>query len=708
MNCESIEIVNFCQYEYRMHTFGKGLTAIIGPNGSGKSNFLGAIRFALTGDNPNAGAKAANIFDRAPADQNSYVSMVFTHGGVRATVRRNLRPARPTAVLTIDGGEQISGDEKVTAMIEEILGVTTDIINDIIVVAQSDIFGFLDKTPAKRAEQFQRLFHTEKAAAVYKAIGNQISTMEIPSVGVDLDVLRVQVQAARESVQSHTQDLEQLPEYKHIKEQIAANVGVVQNYDRREQLTGQRDRLVSQFSERGRTNNTIQAQRHASAVELQTIEEAKLQNTEPSEQAATVLNQLGTWRRNNVARQRQLQVIEAASAQIVALVQPVKPDGYVDSPDILRPEYEKLNAEVLGLVAFITSFDGDVGECPTCGTEASVLQPKLVEATIRLPIATELKDKSSMRHNVSTQYNLDKTEYDHQLQVIIDRQDQARRTLNDLPKDENTNVDEKKLQSKIDTQLTLTSGIAEYKQILINHDRELARLDGSINEMAKQLATLEKSIAELPTYVEVQRHAASNNVAGWERAELRRREVDLQLTAAHANLQQGEHQLAQAEQVEIEAGVLRDWATHGLAMREVVHKDGAPRFVAQRNLQRLQVGMNEFLEMFDTNYRVTADEGLSFTASFTTGSKQPAARLSEGQKVVLALAFRLALNRMFAENVGALYLDEPTAYLDEHHIRGFEPVLGQLREFSASRGLQCMIVTHECDLAPLFDSVIQL
>lgn len=708
MNCESIEIVNFCQHEYRRHTFGKGLTAIIGPNGSGKSNFLGAIRFALTGDNPNAGAKVANIFDRAPADQNSYVSMVFTHGGVRATVRRNLRPARPTAVLTIDGGEQISGDERVTTMIEEILGVTTDIINDIIVVAQNDIFGFLDKTPAKRAEQFQRLFHTEKAAVVYKAIGNQISAMEIPSVGMDLDVLRVQVQAARESVQSYTEDLEQLPKYDHIKEQIAANSCVVENYDSREQLKGQHARLGLQLGERERACNTVRSHRSVSAKELQTIEEAKLQNTEPSEQAATVLNQIVAWRRNNVARQRQLQVIEAASAQIVKLTPPVKPDGYVDSPDVLRPEYEKLNAEVTGLTTFITSFEGDVGECPTCGTEASSLQTKLVEAGIRLPIAMELQDKNALRRNVSTQYNLNKTKYDQEVTTILDRQQQARQTLTDLPEDENTNVDEKELQSKIDTQLTLASGIAEYKQILVNHDQELARLGGSIDEMTKQLAALDKSIVELPAYVEEQRNTASGNVAGWERAAIRRREVDLQLTAVHANLKQGERQLAQAEQVEIEAGVLREWSTHGLAMREVVHKDGAPRFVAQRNLQRLQVGMNEFLEMFDTNYRVTADEGLSFTASFTTGSKQPAARLSEGQKVVLALAFRLALNRMFAENVGALYLDEPTAYLDEHHIRGFEPVLGQLREFSASRGLQCMIVTHECDLAPLFDSVIQL
>lgn len=154
--------------------------------------------------------------------------------------------------------------------------------------------------------------------------------------------------------------------------------------------------------------------------------------------------------------------------------------------------------------------------------------------------------------------------------------------------------------------------------------------------------------------------------------------------------------------------MLREWhATIG-AVRDVFHKDAAPRFVAQRNLEHLQVAVNENLAMFDTDFRVTADEGLSFQARFTNGSVQPAERLSGGQKVVLALSFRLALNLMFAENIGALYLDEPTAWLDEHHIRGFEPVLGRLREFSTARGLQSIIITHERSLAPLFDSVIQL
>ena len=69
------------------------------------------------------------------------MKLIFSHGSTRATVQRNLRPNRPTAILTIEGGDTIEGDTAVTAKIVEILGVGTDIVNDIIIVAQDDIFG---------------------------------------------------------------------------------------------------------------------------------------------------------------------------------------------------------------------------------------------------------------------------------------------------------------------------------------------------------------------------------------------------------------------------------------------------------------------------------------------------------------------------------------------------------------------------------------
>jgi DNA repair exonuclease SbcCD ATPase subunit len=63
---------------------------------------------------------------------------------------------------------------------------------------------------------------------------------------------------------------------------------------------------------------------------------------------------------------------------------------------------------------------------------------------------------------------------------------------------------------------------------------------------------------------------------------------------------------------------------------------------------------------------------------------------------------------MFAEEIGLLALDEPTASLDQPRIQALAPVLEKLRELSTAKGLQCLLVTHATTLSNLFESAIEL
>ena len=101
-------------------------------------------------------------------------------------------------------------------------------------------------------------------------------------------------------------------------------------------------------------------------------------------------------------------------------------------------------------------------------------------------------------------------------------------------------------------------------------------------------------------------------------------------------------------------------------------------------------------------------DGLGFLVDFPDGRSQPASRLSGGQKVVLALAFRIAVNSLFAADLGVIALDEPTAYLDDENISCLDVALARLRDLSEARGLQCILITHEKGLGHLFDHVVQL
>ena len=99
-----------------------------------------------------------------------------------------------------------------------------------------------------------------------------------------------------------------------------------------------------------------------------------------------------------------------------------------------------------------------------------------------------------------------------------------------------------------------------------------------------------------------------------------------------------------------------------------MHHDKLPKVVAHNYLEILADDTNELLESFDADFRVSLGEGLNFAATFLrgpyAGAVSPAQRLSEGQKVLLALAFRVAVNSLFAGTAGLLCLDEPTESLD--------------------------------------------
>jgi ABC-type transport system involved in cytochrome c biogenesis ATPase subunit/uncharacterized Zn finger protein (UPF0148 family) len=153
---------------------------------------------------------------------------------------------------------------------------------------------------------------------------------------------------------------------------------------------------------------------------------------------------------------------------------------------------------------------------------------------------------------------------------------------------------------------------------------------------------------------------------------------------------------------------VKEWLHVAEQAREALKN--APRLVAQRNLLKLETSINELLQIFGVNFvvAVAGDGSPTFRAKFFDGRDVPAQRLSIGQKTVLALAFRVAVNAMFAEEIGLLALDEPTASLDAARIQALAPVLEKLRDLSTSKGLQCLLVTHASNLSHLFESVIEL
>ncbi len=150
-------------------------------------------------------------------------------------------------------------------------------------------------------------------------------------------------------------------------------------------------------------------------------------------------------------------------------------------------------------------------------------------------------------------------------------------------------------------------------------------------------------------------------------------------------------------------------------VREWFHYANGPHKVAVAVLKRLTPGVNDFLDLFNSDFSVVADvEELGYRVQFHDDRPTPegglpsAIELSGGQRIMLALAFRLACYFMFASKFGIMTLDEPTTYLDENNVKNFVGLFELIRDMSNKLGIQMFISTHEKQLIPVMDSTIMV
>jgi len=142
-------------------------------------------------------------------------------------------------------------------------------------------------------------------------------------------------------------------------------------------------------------------------------------------------------------------------------------------------------------------------------------------------------------------------------------------------------------------------------------------------------------------------------------------------------------------------------------VRDVFHWQNLPKKVAQANLMGITGEINEALEIFGSPFWVEADVNLSFKVHFPNSPPRSAGSLSGGQKAVLAICFRIAVNRLFGADAGMMFLDEPTAGLDNDNIAYFQEALCALA-IKVRDKQQLVIITHAVELRGTFDQVIEM
>ena len=141
-------------------------------------------------------------------------------------------------------------------------------------------------------------------------------------------------------------------------------------------------------------------------------------------------------------------------------------------------------------------------------------------------------------------------------------------------------------------------------------------------------------------------------------------------------------------------------------IKRALSPQGLPRIIREAAKQRLEQSLTEMLNEFNIDFDyVKLDEDYNVYLVTRNGEKN-VQMLSGGERIALAIAYRLALARIIGGRVESMIMDEPTVHLDEERRRELISIIKQGLE--ATGLAQLVVVTHERELEEAADKVVEV
>lgn len=706
MFIETLQVKNFCQFKENKIEFSPGLNAIVGPNGSGKTNTLNSIVFSVTGDLSRLhGLKKENIYSLAGEDEKASVALTFRHGQTKGQIIRTLQP--DSQELSFEGQEhKFTRAADISREMTKLLGVNERMLLDYVFVSQWGIFSFVDQKPNVRAKAFGELFGANKAEDIYEDMGKY--KIAIPAVAVNGDQLKsrlANLEKEQELLQLELEQYRDLPEKWSVDNDVKWQL--YQQWLEQEQASTRRQQVVSKLTEVTQNLQVVKKALYEKAEEETVLRTTVRTCAAQATDAQAKLQMQAVYDENQ-------EKVKVLSQQIATLEAELK-DLHDNKPeplkvltdvafDLAEHTLDELNLRIKQLKLYIKVAESNEPACPTCGTPGEAIKAHLEQYKQDVERLTK-----------------EAQELDQNIQQVLE---QNRKLTIYYAKVKIKEIELKQRQNFLAVlDLNIGAPVANKEQLeelVRDYDivKELyAEGQQAMNKLREQLATEQGKKQELDeqyTRLEQFKHGISEEQAKEAKAHVEKMGNDIttrdRITFRLADLAmlrlQLEEDLKQVSTVQTKAGYLTEHTQLLDNIRQGFKE--LPRLTAQHHLEELRTEINEVLELFNARFRVQIIDNLRFMIKFHSGRVQTAERLSGGERVMFALAFRIVINSKYAKDLGLLCLDEPTAGLDEDNMSCLEVALGRLRELSQARGLQVLLVTHDMGLDGLFDRVIRL
>ena len=706
MQLSRLTLTEFCHHKSLVVDFPIGITGIVGPNGCGKSTIAHALQFAVLGESGNEGTKADDLNWRAAADGGTgSVELTLKKDGIEGKLKRAVQVARASLKFDSINARSVSN---VNTELLKLLGRSKHIIETIVFVMQDCMKKVLFDRPADRKRNMHALFGIDKTEPIRVLLRVEIGSLNLSP----LDDRLVQIKSRIETeidplLRSVSEDR------KKLSDEIAG-----QDDEKLKQVVAQFEAattLTEHVTKMEQELHRLQSQPvvDVAALAQQLAERKKVVDDNTAAVEATK-QQLASMESDQQVSKTRTDLLSKYEALKQALEQPapVKPDFGPELVEQGSVQVEEARAEIAPKRAFVRAFDGQSDAiCPTC--QQTVKDAGALAERMKQEIAEREQLIAAVTATVNTagkalrDFETQTMQYESTITDANNRSALIEQTLQSMP--EVTAYDEQ-------AAITMRQAIKLFSQRVA----ELVQFESQYNTAAQQKAAHDAQVGSIAQSIQQARQQMVQQ-APPEQYQKAKTMLDFlsatreKLAELEGRFKQLQEQRASSikEQQSLEAQAkkidgLKKYQSLCERARTVLHYDNLPRLAMQRYLGLLNSKLNQFLAIFGVPFTCTIKNDLSVICNIPDIGEKPAERLSGGQKVMLGIAFRIAVYNMFASDLGFMVLDEPTNMLDDDRIEDVATMFELIGQYARNAKMQLVVITHKEALMRTFDHTVQL
>ena len=681
MRLVSIEIVDVGPFGRFKADLSGNLVAVTGPNGSGKTTLLNAAYYAFTGDASRLGRRDAPALNRATPDQ-PHVRLVFRVPGSDepAVVTRWLPDgSKPGRRRLSHAGRAWASDDEIARQVERWAGVGVKTFADFVFVGQGRLSDVVDDQPARRAEVLHRLFGLDRAERACKAVDEHLATLPAPPDDSVLAALRARAAEAESAYRKAAAELAAVPDpdpgVPACRELVARH--------QQQALASARRKAAVELSARAR--------------EALTAPEPPGPDRELVKSAGDALQGWAEYQLGEAALGHRRKALAEARARLAACEPPGGEPGPPPDPPV---ELVGLRERAQGLRAVAQA--GPDSHCPVCAGPLSHVGAASRDAAAELLdrlCALEAGYSAACAAHASV-----RGAYVTRLERLTAAEAATVRAAADVAAAER-GLGAPPPVSRAQAELVLAEG-RRREQAAASFLAVRRRAESDLRWAEAELAAAPEP--DVPVTDAELKDAQARLVAA-DQADRRRAELSARSGALEGARDAALALVERAEASHAAADRLAGYRSTLLAAKAILHHKAAPAVAAAACLADLTGDLNRRLGQLAAPFRVSVGDDGQLRAEFRTAGKSKSLKaelLSFGQKAVLAVAWRLAVQDRRASGVGVLCLDEPTHGLDSERVGALKSALGAWRPHGSDR--QFVVVTHDRRLLGAFDTVVEL